>query len=69
MTGTTFTTATPTVGYQHDSDGNLAGLIYPDGTVVDYTYTNRNQLYQVSNAGPPPVGGLEQLLLLVISNL
>jgi hypothetical protein len=30
-------------------------LIYPDGTVVDYTYTSCNQLYQVANAGPPPV--------------
>jgi hypothetical protein len=42
----------PSVGYQYDLDGNLGRLIYPDGTVVEYTYTNLNQLYQVANAGP-----------------
>ena len=45
------------VGYGYDLDGNLASLTYPDGTVVDYTYTNRNQLKEVKSAGPPPVAG------------
>ncbi len=52
MTSTNFT-GVPTVGYQYDSDGNLAHLVYPDGTVVDYTYTSRNQLYQVYSDGVP----------------
>jgi YD repeat-containing protein len=46
---------TATVQYGYDSDGNLAKLTYPDGNVIDYTYTARNQLWQVQNGGPPPV--------------
>jgi YD repeat-containing protein len=44
---------TATVSYGYDSDGNLAKLTYPDGNVIDYTYTARNQLWQVQNGGPP----------------
>ena len=35
---------TRTLGYAHDSDGNLVGLTYPDGSTVAYAYTLRNRL-------------------------
>jgi hypothetical protein len=46
---------TATVHCGYDSDGNLAKLTYPNGSVIDYTYTARNQLWQVQNGGPAPV--------------
>ncbi len=44
-----------TVAYTYDSDGNRASLTYPSGTVVEYTYTNRNQIAQITADGPPPL--------------
>lgn len=48
--GTSFT-----VGYSYDADGNPATLTYPDGMVVSYTYTNRNEVASISADGPPPM--------------
>jgi len=44
-----------TVGYAYDADGNRSSLTYPDGAVVDYTYTSRNQLKEVTAGGPSPL--------------
>jgi RHS repeat-associated protein len=44
-----------TVAYTYDADGNRASLTYPGGTVVEYTYTARNQLKDVIADGPPPL--------------
>jgi len=44
-----------TVAYTYDLDGNRASLTYPSGLVVDYTYTERNQLKEVVADGPPPL--------------
>ena len=40
-----------TVAYSYDADGNKASVTYPSGTVVGYSYTNRNQLKTVSVGG------------------
>lgn len=44
-----------TVNYTYDADGNRASLGYPSGSVVNYTYTNRNQVSSVVADGPPPL--------------
>ena len=44
-----------TVGYTYDADGNRASLIYPDGTVIAYNYTGRNQVAGIAADGPPPL--------------
>lgn len=44
-----------TVAYTYDADGNRATLTYPDGFLVDYTYTARNQLAAMTADGPPPL--------------
>lgn len=44
-----------TVAYAYDPDGHLSTLTYPDGHVVEYNYTARNQLAAVTAGGPPPV--------------
>jgi RHS repeat-associated protein len=40
-----------TVSYTYNADGLRNNLTYPDGTVVNYGYTNRNQLSSVSQGG------------------
>jgi RHS repeat-associated protein len=44
-----------TVGYAYDADGNRSSLTQPSGTVVNYTYTGRNQMKEVVADGPPPL--------------
>jgi YD repeat-containing protein len=39
------------VGYSYDVDGNRATMTNPDGSVVSYTYTARNQLSSESVGG------------------
>jgi len=41
------------VSYTYDADGNRTGLTYPDGTVVSYAYTGRNELASVSATSYP----------------
>ncbi|HEY5894956.1 MAG TPA: RHS repeat-associated core domain-containing protein [Chthoniobacterales bacterium] len=48
--GTSFT-----VGYTYDADGNCATLTYPNGMVVNYAYTNRNEVASIVANGPPPL--------------
>jgi RHS repeat-associated protein len=36
-------------------DGNRATMTYPDGTVLSYAYTGRNQLLTIKNGHPNPV--------------
>jgi YD repeat-containing protein len=44
-----------TVSYSYDADGLRSGLTYPDGTVLAYTYTGRNQMAAITAGGPPPL--------------
>ena len=44
-----------TLTYAYDLDGRRSKLTYPSGTVLDYTYTNRGQLKDISADGPPPM--------------
>jgi RHS repeat-associated protein len=44
-----------TVSYSYDVDGNRDGLTYPSGTALSYSYTNRNQVKDISADGPPPL--------------
>jgi YD repeat-containing protein len=44
-----------TVSYGYDVDGNRSSVTYPDGMVVNYTYTKRDQLEQIVVDGPPPL--------------
>src|SRR5262249_20332651 len=37
-----------TVTYTYDADGNRASTQYPDGSLFNYSYTNRNQLQSVA---------------------
>ena len=39
------------VGYGYDSDDRLTTLIYPDGSVIARSYTDRNELKQIWDAG------------------
>jgi len=47
--------AAKTVTYTYNSDGVRDSVVYPGGTDVDFTYTNRNQLKEVISDGPPPM--------------
>jgi RHS repeat-associated protein len=44
-----------TVSYTYNADGQRASLTYPDGTVVSYTYTARDQMQTISVNGAPPL--------------
>jgi RHS repeat-associated protein len=44
-----------TVGYTWDLDGNKASVTYPGGSVVNLTYTQRNEIATISEGGPPPL--------------
>ncbi len=46
---------TGTVGTTYDSDGNPASLTYPDGRVLNYTYSARSQLKTVTPGGAAAV--------------
>jgi len=46
------------VHYTYDPDGNRTSMTYPDGTVVNYSYTGRNQLAAV--AGSQGIGATYQ---------
>ena len=39
------------VGYGYDSDDRLTTMVYPDGSVVARSYTDRNELKQIWDAG------------------
>jgi len=43
------------VAYTYDDDGNRASLTNPAGTVVNYSYSNRNQVASIVADGPPPL--------------
>lgn len=36
-----------TITYTYDADGNRATVLYPSGTAFNYTYTSRNQPYEI----------------------
>ncbi len=40
-----------TVSYMFDQDGNRSSVTYPDGSVVTYGYTGRNQIASVNSGG------------------
>lgn len=44
-----------TTAYAYDMDGNRQSVTYPGGTVVERTFTARNQVRTVSADGPPPL--------------
>jgi len=48
-----------TVGYQYDALGRKAGLIYPSGTKVTYTYDAQGRLTEVYNGGHKPLATYE----------
>jgi len=43
------------IAYSYDADGNLAELVYPDGTSVAYDYTARGQLADIALNGAAPL--------------
>lgn len=43
------------VSYGYNADGLRSSVTYPEGNVVDYTYTGRNQVSQIQADGPPPL--------------
>lgn len=43
------------VGYSYNADGTRASLAYPDGHVISYGYTPRNQLSTISVDGGAPL--------------
>lgn len=43
------------VTYTYDADGNRAGLTYPDGHVINYAYTARNQVGTINVDGASPL--------------
>ena len=43
------------VGYSYNADGTRASLTYPDGHVVSYAYTSRNQLSTINVDGAAPL--------------
>jgi len=44
-----------TVAYTYDDDGNLATFTDPSGSVIAYSYTDRNQVASIVADGPPPL--------------
>lgn len=44
-----------TVQYTYDADGLRSSMTQPNGAVIGYAWTARNQLASVSADGPPPV--------------
>ena len=47
------------VGYQYDALGRKAGLVYPDGTKVTYTYDAQNRMTEVYNGNHKPLAAYE----------
>jgi YD repeat-containing protein len=43
------------VGYSYNADGTRATMTYPDGQVLSYAYTGRNQLGSISVNGAAPL--------------
>ena len=43
------------VGYSYNPDGSRASMTYPDGHVVTYAYTSRNELSTISVDGAAPL--------------
>jgi RHS repeat-associated protein len=48
-------TGAKTVAYTYDVDGNRASLTDPNGSVIAYSYTGRNQVASIVADGPPPL--------------
>jgi RHS repeat-associated protein len=52
---TVVASASRTVSYTYNTDGQRLTTTYPDGTALSYGYTGRNQLASVTAGNPPPL--------------